>query len=269
MPTPDVSQIIRDTFDTVSDGYDREELRFFTASARHMAASLDLAGDERVLDVACGTGNVALALAEVLPRGHVTGVDFSPGMLAQARRKLAGRPQVALVEGDMQALPWRRHFDALTCAFGIFFVPDMDKQLRHMAGVVRPGGRISLTCFTADYMQPMRGMFVERLAGYGVQPPPAQWLSIADEAGARRLCAEAGLADIRIERRNLGYFLPDAEAWWQVVWNAGFRRLITGLSEGDRARFQREHLAEIEALRTPEGIRMDIGVQFMRATVPA
>jgi hypothetical protein len=110
---------------------------------------------------------------------------------------------------------------------------------------------------------------VERLAGYGVQPPPAHWLTIADEAGARRLCAEAGLTDIQIERRNLGYFLSSAAAWWQVVWNAGFRRLITGLPEEERARFQREHLAEIEALRTQAGIRMDVGVQFMRATVPA
>ena len=51
--------MLKETFNTVSEGYDKKALRFFPDSARHMAALLGLRGDERVLDVACGTGNAS------------------------------------------------------------------------------------------------------------------------------------------------------------------------------------------------------------------
>jgi ubiquinone/menaquinone biosynthesis C-methylase UbiE len=106
MTTTDFPQIIRSTFDAVSDGYDRDELRFFPASARHMAAMLELAGDERVLDVACGTGHATLALADALPRGQVTGVDFFPSNSPHALpvdRQI--QPSKRPIEGHSPRLP--------------------------------------------------------------------------------------------------------------------------------------------------------------------
>jgi len=79
--------MLKETFDTVSGGYDDRALRFFPASAAHMAALLRLRGDEHVLDIACGTGHASLAAARLLPSGRVIAVDFSPGMLDQARQK--------------------------------------------------------------------------------------------------------------------------------------------------------------------------------------
>jgi ubiquinone/menaquinone biosynthesis C-methylase UbiE len=81
--------ILKETFTTVSAGYDGHVLRFFPASAKHLAAIIFLRGGEQVLDVATGMGNAALALASCLPRGCVTAVDFSPGILEQARTKAA------------------------------------------------------------------------------------------------------------------------------------------------------------------------------------
>jgi ubiquinone/menaquinone biosynthesis C-methylase UbiE len=63
-------QILKDTFDAVADGYDGKALRFFSASAAHMATMLGLRGDEDVLDVACGTGHASIAIARLLPRGR-------------------------------------------------------------------------------------------------------------------------------------------------------------------------------------------------------
>src|SRR5512147_827790 len=104
MDEQQLKTMLIDTFNTVSESYDSRELRFFPESAGNMAAMLPLRGDEHVLDVACGTGNAALAVAPRLPRGRVTGVDFSSGMLEQARRK-AGRMQlenIEFLERDMQ-----------------------------------------------------------------------------------------------------------------------------------------------------------------------
>jgi ubiquinone/menaquinone biosynthesis C-methylase UbiE len=261
--------IIKHTFDAVAGGYDSEALRFFVNSAAHLSERLGLRGDEHVLDVACGTGHATLALARRLPRGHVTAVDFSPAMLAQARdkAKAAGLGNIDFVEADMQALPWQRHFDVTVCAFGIFFVADMDAQLAHLARTVKANGRVMITTFAAGYMEPMRSLLMERARGFGVEPPAQTWLRIAAPEGCRSFFGAAGLADIVTESEDVGYPLSGPEQWWDVVWNAGFRRLVSAVAPADQAAFKAAHLAEVEALRTLQGIPMPIPVMFTAGRV--
>lgn len=261
--------ILKETFDTVSNGYDNSALRFFPASAEYMAALLGLRGDEHVLDVACGTGHAALAVARLLPRGRVTAVDFSRGMLDQARRKAAALSlrNIEFLERDMQALGLvDAVFDVAICAFGIFFVDDMDTQLSHIAEAVKPGGRIMISNFQENYFHPLKDLMAKRLMDRGVQLPPQTWKRIASEAGCRELFEKAGLEEIRVGKKNVGYHLNSADEWWDVVWNAGFRRMISQLKPDDQERFKREHLQEVEALRTDKGIWLDVGVLYTVGT---
>jgi ubiquinone/menaquinone biosynthesis C-methylase UbiE len=263
--------MLKETFNTVSGGYDNKALRFFPESARHLAASLVLKGNEQVLDVATGTGHAALALAARVPRGRVTGVDFSSGMLDQARNKAASMNirNVEFLERDMQSLGFSANrFDAAVCAFGIFFVDNMDSTLMHIAEAVRPGGQVAISGFQENYFHPLKDLMVNRLAGFGVQPPPQTWKRIATEAGCRELFEKAGLGDVRVEQRNVGYFLDNAKEWWDVVWNAGFRRMVGQLTPADQERFRREHLQEVVALTTKDGIWLDVGVLFAIGTKP-
>jgi demethylmenaquinone methyltransferase / 2-methoxy-6-polyprenyl-1,4-benzoquinol methylase len=110
------------------------------------AVGLGLGEHPQILDVATGTGDLAIALATAFPGGHVIGLDPSPGMLAIAAQKFAKRGlAIELVEGDAQALPQAScSIDAATIAFGIRNVPDRPKALRELARVVRPGGRIGV-----------------------------------------------------------------------------------------------------------------------------
>jgi ubiquinone/menaquinone biosynthesis C-methylase UbiE len=170
--------MLKETFNTVSAGYDNKALRFFPESARHLAASLVLKGNEQVLDVATGTGHAALALAARVPQGRVTAVDFSPGMLDQARNKAASMNirNVEFLERDMQSLGFSANrFDAAVCAFGIFFADNMDPTLTHIAETVRPGGQVAISGFQENYFQPLKDLMVNRLAGFGVQPPSQTW----------------------------------------------------------------------------------------------
>ena len=252
-------------------GYDSRPLRFFPESARQLAACLDLSGDETVLDVATGTGHAALAVAGRVPRGRVIGVDFSPGMLEQATRKAASLKvhNVKFLERDMQDLGFSAEsFDAAICSFGIFFAGDMDSQLSHIAQTVRPGGQVALSGFQESYFHPLKDLMVKRLSGYGVEPPQPTWKRIATEAGCKELFTRAGMDDVRVELRNVGYFLDNADGWWEVVWNAGFRRLISPLSPEDQERFKREHLREVAGLATKDGIWLDVGVLFAIGTKP-
>jgi len=112
------------------------------------AVGVGLGEQPRILDVATGTGDLAIALATAFPGGTVIGLDPSPGMLAIAAQKVARRDlraRVELLEGDAQALPQAScSIDAATIAFGIRNVPDRPLALRELARVVRPGGRIGV-----------------------------------------------------------------------------------------------------------------------------
>ncbi len=263
--------ILKETFDTVSGGYDGKALSFFPASAEHMASFLGLRGNEHVLDVACGTGHAAFAIAKLLPTGHVTAVDFSPGMLDRARRKAASLDvhNVKFMERDMQNMEFPEGiFDVAVCAFGIFFVEDMESQISHIASAVKPGGRIMISNFQENYFHPLKDMLFERLEAYGVQMPPQTWKRIASETGCRRLFEQAGLTNITVVRKNIGYYLDSGNQWWDVVWNGGFRRMVSQLSAIDQERFKREHLDDVEKLRTGDGIWLDVGVLYTVGTKP-
>lgn len=263
--------ILRETFDAVANGYDSHPLRFFPQSAALMTSLLAPQGHEWVVDVACGTGNAALAVAPLLPRGRVTAVDFSSGMLAQARQRAAtaGIANIDFVEGDMQSIDFGRvSFDAALCAFGIFFAADMTAQLAQIAAAVRPGGVVMTSTFAQGYFQPLRDRFFSLAGDYGVATPPQTWRQVASEAGCQELFTRAGLSEVRVERRNLGYHLNGAEEWWAVIWNAGFRRVVNAIAPADRERFRAEHLREVADLATERGIWLDVEVLYTIGTRP-
>lgn len=102
----------------------------------------------RVLDVATGTGDLAIDIARACSGATVVGLDPSTQMLGIARDKVAKRglaDRVSFVVGDAQELPYRDcEMDAATIAFGIRNVPDRARGLRELKRVVRPGGRIGI-----------------------------------------------------------------------------------------------------------------------------
>lgn len=265
MKAQDPGATIKQTFNTVADGYDKRALRFFAESANQLADRLCLAGDERLLDVATGTGSNALVLARRLPAGRVTGVDFSAGMLNQARAKAerASQANVEFVEMDMQSLAFPDGgFDAATCAFGIFFVEDMESQLRHIASKVKTGGKVALTSFCDNAFQPLSDIFFARLATYGIEKPLFSWKRIASEEKLAALLENSSLGEISVHRKNVGYYLINAEEWWDLVWHAGFRSLVNQLTPEQLEVFKAQHLAEIQGQATAEGIWLDVEVLY-------
>jgi SAM-dependent methyltransferase len=101
-----------------------------------------------VLDVACGTGNATIRAAKLAAR--VTGVDFAPRLLSEARERAAdAMVEIELVEGDVQNLPFEdASFDRVISTFGHMFAPDHARTAEEMKRVCRPGGRIAIACWT-------------------------------------------------------------------------------------------------------------------------
>ena len=132
------------------------------------ARGLDLPAHARVLDVACGTGNVTLPLARM---GHTaTGVDIAPNLLAQARQLAAAEHlPVQFDEGDAEQLPYPdASFDAVVTMFGAMFAPRPEIVASEFARVLKPGGLLAMANWTPAGFSGQ--MFA--VSGRHVPPPP-------------------------------------------------------------------------------------------------
>src|SRR4051812_29712683 len=153
---------VRAMFDRIAGVYDVMN-SVMTAGLHHRwrerAADLaQLRPGDRALDVATGTGDLAIELARrVQPGGEVVGTDFSEGMLERARRKA---PALRFEWGDALRLPYADgEFDAATVGFGARNFGDLPQGLGEMARVVRPGGRVVVLEITTPTKPPLSTFF--------------------------------------------------------------------------------------------------------------
>lgn len=103
---------------------------------------LQIKPTDNALDVCCGTGDLAIALAKRISSGRVTGLDFNKEMLEIANEKTKMIGNLFLVQGDAMALPFDDNsFDIVTIGFGLRNVPDANKALSEIYRVLKPGGQ--------------------------------------------------------------------------------------------------------------------------------
>ena len=204
-------------FDRIAAPYDRMN-RLMTAGLdrrwRTLAARETGVGrGATVLDACCGTGELALELARTVGSvGAVTGLDFSAEMLSRAAAKPAGADTATVewVRGDAMAMPFAdRSFAAVTIAFGLRNLADVDDGLRELARVVRPGGRVVCLEITQpqgdvlgrfyrawfDKGVPALGKVLDRGGAYSYLPASVRRFPAPDELGAAFY--RAGLTGVR------------------------------------------------------------------------
>jgi SAM-dependent methyltransferase len=163
-----------------------------------IVAAVGVRPGEDVLDVACGTGNAALRAAQAGAR--VVGVDLTPELFDAGRRLAADAGvQIDWVHGDAEDLPFGDEcFDVVLSTFGCMFAPRHAVTAAELARVLRPGGRMGLTCWTPEGTM---GTFFRTVGGYMPAPPalaepPLLWGS---EAHVEQLFAGTGI-ELEFER---------------------------------------------------------------------
>jgi len=174
-----------------------------------LCEAVDVHAGTAVLDIACGTGNTALAAAR---RGcRVTGIDLTPTMLEQARQRAAAeRLAIAFQEGDAEHLPFEAAtFDTVLSTFGIMFVPDRTQALQEMLRVLTPGGTIGL----ANWWSGTARAHTAILAQYSSAPPPNPW---TQEEGVRALFGET-VHPLTIRVQQVMYRFPSAAAYVEAM----------------------------------------------------
>jgi ubiquinone/menaquinone biosynthesis C-methylase UbiE len=260
----------------VAAGYDDAALRFSPFCADRLIARLNPAPGTKLLDIATGTGVVALAAAQAVgAQGRVMAIDLAEVMLDRFQEKIVkfGIRNIDLYVMDAGTLDFRRdYFDYVVCSFGIFFLPDMSAALREWVRVLKPGGRVVFTTFGKSAFQPMMELFIKRLHRYGILSPDdsstAAGMRLADPERCRDLLSSAGLRQIEVTTEQLGYHLKDESQWWDVLWNSGTRGWIEQIPPAQRELFKAEHLAEIHPLVGEQGLWLDVETHFAGGTKP-
>ncbi len=135
--------------------------------------ALDPRQGEHVLDIGCGCGATALALASrVVPGGAVLGLDISGPMLDVARREAAGLPGLSFMQADAQTARFDTVFDAAFSRFGVMFFADPAAAFANIRAALRPGGRLAFVCWRAPAENPW--MMVPLEAALGLLPEMPQ-----------------------------------------------------------------------------------------------
>lgn len=129
---------------------------------RRVVAEVRRDAPRQILDMATGTGDLAIELARRIPGAHVTGVDLSDRMLAQARRKVAARglaDRIGLQQGDAEHPAAEVCYDVATVAFGVRNFGDLHAGLCGMARTIKPGGKVVILEFSQPRNRLFRALF--------------------------------------------------------------------------------------------------------------
>ena len=179
--------------------------RFGEHEAENFIARLGITPGTRVLDIACGTGNLSIPAARA---GAVTtGVDIAANLLEQARQRAAAEGlTIQFDEGDAENLSYEdESFDLVVSMYGAMFAPRPEKVAAEMARVTRPGGAIAMANWTPDGFV---GQMFKTTAAHVPPPagmaPPVLW---GDEATVRERLSDR-FSDVQLQRRTHHFIYP-------------------------------------------------------------
>jgi ubiquinone/menaquinone biosynthesis C-methylase UbiE len=214
-------------------------LRSYGNAALEMAAARY---QERALDVGCGCGDSALALAEqVGPDGLVIGVDVSSAMLVRARERTKQVPQLQLIEADAATFrpePPSTRFDLIFSRFGLMFFSDPTAAFRHLHSLLREHGRLAFVCWrsfadnawaSVPFELVQKSLPPSAANDIDIEQAPGPY-SLADVSKLRQLLESTGFRDIEVERYDAMVIMAgDLERAIDFSINAGpAARLLLG-----------------------------------------
>jgi SAM-dependent methyltransferase len=241
---PNIDQIKSNMRSTWMAGDFGVVAKTISGAAEEFVTRLALPPGMRVLDIATGTGNLALPLAR--PGCIVTGVDIAPNLLDQARdRAAAENLTIAFDEGDAEALPYAdASFDAVVTMFGAMFAPRPELVASEIVRVLKPGGTLAMANWdSAGFTGLMFKVASKHVPPNPEIPPPVLW---GDDATVRARLAE-NFDNIHTRLIPVDFDLPFAPAGVVDFFRKYFGPTQVAFSRLDSAG-QAAFAADLEAL---------------------
>ncbi|MDE3088815.1 MAG: methyltransferase domain-containing protein [Chloroflexota bacterium] len=271
-PIVATKQVIEAVFDGAAARYDRAGPNLFRQFGARLVEWMQLPAGARVLDVATGAGAALIPAAQrVGANGRVVGIDLSTRMLEEAARacRATGAANLELHKMDAEHLEFPdASFDAVVCAFALFFFPAMDAALREMRRVGKLGASIGLTMWGKAPFDPAWKMFAEQVRAYGAEVRMPNKVAYAPE-DIHALLGAAGLIDIETREETNDLVYASEEDWWQFQLTNGTRAAIERMDDATRARFKEEYLARLRPLFRAEGLHLRAPVIYARGKISA
>ncbi|ACK67711.1 Methyltransferase type 11 [Rippkaea orientalis PCC 8801] len=226
---------------------------------------------QKILDIATGTGIAAIEAAIKLDKtGQIIGVDFSPGMLTTAQRKIdkAQLKNIELIQADIDELSFpEESFDVILCSSALPWFTDIPKSLMKWHSWLKTGGIMSFSCYSETaFLTPI----IVRVCGniYNIDLP--NWNEpLGTPQKCHQVLEKAGFKQIKITTEQFGAYLnlEEAKDWWkgESTWINPRGNPLQLLSDKQLQTLKKAYDKEIEALATVKGVWQDITTFFVIA----
>jgi ubiquinone/menaquinone biosynthesis C-methylase UbiE len=266
-------------FDRASATYGQVGPGYFAYFGERLVERAGLAPGMRVLDVACGRGAVLFPAAQrVGETGSVVGIDLSPGMVAATSAEIAERgisnATVQVMDGEQLSFP-DATFDALTCAFSIFFMSE-SAALAEFHRVLRPGGRIAISTWEPAGQSPNEAarwawyddLLKRYLPADPAAPASANSAQMQTQEQLADRVAHAGFEEVVVQSDAATFTYASPEEWWQVRWSLVFRGALEALPPQTLAQMQAEALTHAAQMQARGQLITELTALFTLARAP-
>ena len=271
-------------FDRASTTYGQVGPGYFAYFGQRLVEYAGLLPGMRVLDVACGRGAVLFPAAQAVgSSGSVTGIDLSEGMAQATMGEIAERKiaNVTVQVMDAEHLDFPdAAFDAVTCGFGIFFLPDLNAALTEFRRVLVPGGRLAVSTWSRDISSAERARwswYDDLVKSYLPPTPdtasqPASPTSFAIQMDSPETTIwrfiQVGLRNVSVHTETATFAYTSAEDWWQERWSLFFRTPLERLSPEALAALQADALAHARQMYERKDLFTEMIALFTLGTNP-
>lgn len=232
--------------------------------SEQLCESTDVHSGERVLDVATGSGNTALAAARRFC--HVTGIDYVPALLENGRQRAAAEHlQVMFQEGDSEHIPFAdASFDIVLSTLGVMFTPDQEQAAREVLRVCRSGGKLGLANWTPT------GFIGELFRLIGKYVPPPAGLKPASLWGTEERLRELfgdGITSLQTTKRDF-LFRARSASHWLELFATYYGPMVTTFKTLEASKFEpfsREVLGLLESYNRAKDGTLVVPSEYLEA----
>jgi len=258
-------QHVLDNFTRNAATYNRVGPPIYSIFAERLLHYVEPRPGERALDVCCGTGAVAIPLAQRLaPDGAVLGVDLTPAMLgrAEGHAREAQLANLTLREADATNLGLAEsRFQVITCGFGIQFQADPAAVIRHWSTFLAPGGRLGCSTWSERGFEPLMTVARDLLAEEGITADAYGGRATAKLDNLVRYAEQAGLSNVRCHQEVDRITFPKpADA---VQGTPRGRNVLNVVPPERREAVRGELVRRLDNLAGPDGLTLEIGVLYL------
>jgi SAM-dependent methyltransferase len=262
MPTAaEIRSSQRAAWDGLSAGWDKWDAVIMDQLAPVTAAiisALDVTADQQHLDIASGTGEPGLTIAELAPNGRVVLTDLSPEMLdvAVRRAREQGVTNIETTVCSADDLPYDdATFDSVSVRFGYMFFPDLAKATGEFARVLKPGGRLCSSVWVDPDANPWTSIAMQAIATEVVVPPSdphgPNMYRCAGPGAVAALYEDAGLDDIEEWDVGVDLVTDSPEQYWDMI-SEHVSLAVAALRQVDGAARERIKTAAVANVRAFE-----------------